>query len=84
MNYRKLSRRLRQLGCEFVRQAPGSHEVWWDPTNKQFTVIPHHGGRDLPSGTLRAILRQLGIDHAVFYERRKDQGSGTSLNSSDT
>ena len=38
MNYRKLTRRLRQLGCQFVRQAPGSHEIWWNPANKPFTV----------------------------------------------
>ena len=71
MNYRKLTRRLRQLDCEFVRQASGSHEVWWNLSNEQFTVIPRHGGRDLPAGTLRTILRQLGIDPAVFYDRRK-------------
>ena len=71
MNYRKLTRRLRQLDCEFVRQASGSHEIWWNPSNEQFTVIPRHGGRDLPAGTLRTILRQLGIDPAVFYDRRK-------------
>lgn len=71
MNYRKLTRRLRQLDCEFVRQASGSHEVWWNSSNEQFTVIPRHGGRDLPAGTLRTILRQLGIDPAVFYDRRK-------------
>ena len=72
MNYRKLTRRLRQLGCEFVRQAPGSHEVWWNPASHRFTVVPHHGGRDLPPGTLRAILRQLGIEPDVFYERREN------------
>jgi len=66
MNYRNLTRRLSQLGCEFLRQASGSHEVWWNPSNEQFTVIPRHGGRDLPAGTLRTILRQLGIDPAVF------------------
>jgi predicted RNA binding protein YcfA (HicA-like mRNA interferase family) len=70
MNYQKLTRRLRQLGCEFVRQAQGSHEIWWNPANEQFTVIPRYGGRDLPPGTLRAILRQLGIDSAVFHKRR--------------
>jgi predicted RNA binding protein YcfA (HicA-like mRNA interferase family) len=71
MNYRNLTRRLRQLGCEFLRQAAGSHEVWWNPSNEQFTVISRHSGRDLPAGTLRTILRQLGIDPAVFYDRRK-------------
>jgi len=55
-----------------VRQAPGSHEVWWNPANEQFTVIPRHGGRDLPPGTLRAILRQLGIDPAEFYSRHEE------------
>ena len=73
MNYRNLTRRLRQLGCEFLRQASGSHEVWWNPSNERFTVISRHGGRDLPAGTLRTILRQLGIDPAVFYDRRKSK-----------
>ena len=70
MNYRQLARRLRRLGCEFVRQASGSHEVWWNPANRQFTVIPRHGGRDLPPGTLRTILRQLGIELGEFYGRK--------------
>lgn len=61
MTYRILTRKLRCLGCEFVRQAPGSHEIWWRPESRLFTVIPHHGNRDLPAGTLRAILRDLGI-----------------------
>ena len=71
MNYRQVTRRLRKLGCEFVRQAPGSHEIWWNPTNKNFTVIPRHGGRDVPVGTLRAILRQLGVTLDEFYARKK-------------
>jgi len=71
MKYRELTQRLRELGCEFVRQAPGSHEAWWNPTNKKFTVISHHSGRDLPPGTLRAILRQLGISPDDFYGRKR-------------
>ncbi len=71
MNYRQLTRRLRRLGCEFVRQASGSHEVWWNPANRRFTVISRHGGRDIPPGTLRTILRQLDIDPTEFYGRRK-------------
>ncbi len=70
MNYRQLTRRLRELGCEFVRQGAGSHEVWWNPGTTTFTVIPQHGGRDLPPGTLRVILRQLGISPEDFYKQR--------------
>jgi predicted RNA binding protein YcfA (HicA-like mRNA interferase family) len=68
MKYREITKRLRKLGCEFDRQASGSHEVWWNPATNKFTIIPNHGGRDLPSGTLRAILRQLEISPAEFYK----------------
>ncbi|HDN79130.1 MAG TPA: type II toxin-antitoxin system HicA family toxin [Chloroflexi bacterium] len=71
MKYRELTKRLEELGCEFVRQAAGSHEIWWNPANKKFTVIPRHGGRDIPLGTIRAILRQLGIDPKDFYAPKK-------------
>ncbi|MBI2909378.1 MAG: type II toxin-antitoxin system HicA family toxin [Chloroflexi bacterium] len=40
MTYRLLARRLGKVGCEFVRQAPGSHEIWWNPRNRRFTTIP--------------------------------------------
>ena len=62
MKYRELTKKLRKLGCEFVRQAPGAHAIWWNPANRRFTTIPRHKGKDLPKGTVRAILRQLGID----------------------
>jgi predicted RNA binding protein YcfA (HicA-like mRNA interferase family) len=61
MTYRILTKKLRKLGCEFVRHAPGSHEIWWNPKNKFFTTIPNHGSKDIPKGTLAAILRDLGI-----------------------
>ena len=61
MTYRVLTKKLDKLGCQFVRQGPGSHEIWWNPANRRFTTIPRHEGKDLPKGTLRAILRQLDI-----------------------
>jgi predicted RNA binding protein YcfA (HicA-like mRNA interferase family) len=61
MTYRTLARKLRSLGCEFVRQAPGSHEIWWNPGNRHFTTVPHRGSKDIPKGTLAAILRDLGL-----------------------
>lgn len=61
MTYRGLVRKLRRLGWEFVRPAAGAHEIWWRPKNKRFSTIPRHGHRDIPTGTLRAILRDLDI-----------------------
>lgn len=66
MTYRSLAKKLRNLECEFVRPAAGSHEIWWRPANKKFTTIPRHANRDIPTGTLRAILRDLGITRAEF------------------
>ena len=61
MRYSELTRRLRRLGVEYYGPAKGSHEVWiWE--EKQLRVnVPHHATREIPPGTLRAILRQLGI-----------------------
>lgn len=63
--YRKVVKRLKQLGFEFSRQAAGSHEIWYNPQSEQYTTIPNHAG-DLPEGTLRAILKQAGITPDVF------------------
>ncbi len=68
MTYRVLTRKLRRLGCEFLRQAPGSHEIWWNPQNRSFTTIPHHADKDIPQGTLAAILRDLGLTREELDE----------------
>jgi len=61
MTYRLLAKKLRKLGCELVRQAPGSHEIWWNPENKSLTTVPNRGSKDIPKGTLAAIRRDLGL-----------------------
>ena len=61
MNYLELTGKLSCLGCEFRRHAKGGHEIWWHPERKRYTSIPHHSGRDIPKGTLAAILRDLGF-----------------------
>ena len=60
MNYRELTRQLRRLGCELKRQSKGSHEIWHNPGQNRSAVIPRHSG-DIPPGTLRAILKGLGL-----------------------
>jgi predicted RNA binding protein YcfA (HicA-like mRNA interferase family) len=62
MTYAELVRRLRPLGVEFVRQAGGSHELWWHPESRRTTIIPRHAGRDIRRGTLAKILKDLGLD----------------------
>lgn len=66
--YRDIVRRLRQFGFQFDRQAAGSHEIWFNPQTRRYTTIPNHPG-DMPEGTLRAILRQAGIEPDEFLKK---------------
>ena len=66
MTYRDLAKKLVNCGCEFDRQAKGSHEVWRSRLTGQRATVPNHGSRDLPPGTIRAIVRNLGIDKKDF------------------
>lgn len=60
--------RLRALGFAFDRQAAGSHEIWFNVATNRYTTIPNHPG-DMPEGTLRAILRQAGVDTDEFLRQ---------------
>ena len=70
MKYRELVKRLRQLGCEFVRNASGSHRIWWNPGNGQYTTIPDWGSKDLKTGTLRSVLADLGLTMDEILTKR--------------
>jgi predicted RNA binding protein YcfA (HicA-like mRNA interferase family) len=70
MKYRELAKRLRELGCEFVRNGAGSHRIWWNPTSSQYTTIPDWGNKDLKTGTLRSILADLGLTMADIQRKK--------------
>ena len=63
--YREIVRRLKKLGFTFDRQAAGSHEIWYNEKTDRYTTVPNHPG-DMPEGTLRAILKQAGVDTDEF------------------
>jgi predicted RNA binding protein YcfA (HicA-like mRNA interferase family) len=65
--YRDVVHRLKALGFAFYRQAAGSHEIWFSAASSRYTTIPNHPG-DMPEGTLRAILRQAGVDIERFLD----------------
>jgi mRNA interferase HicA len=73
VKYRELSKRLRELGCEFVRNGAGSHRIWWNPGNGQYTTIPDWGGDDLRSGTLRSIVSDLGLTMRAIERRQSPE-----------
>jgi predicted RNA binding protein YcfA (HicA-like mRNA interferase family) len=65
--YREVARRLRTFGWIYDRPGPGSHEVWRNPETKRRVTLPHHA-RDMAEGTLRAILREAGIEVEDFLK----------------
>ena len=67
--YREIIKKLQAIGFEFYRQAAGSHEIWRNPRTGRFTTIPNHPG-DMLEGTLRAILKQAGIDPEEFLKKK--------------
>jgi len=57
------------LGCrELSRRAGGSHRKWFNPAAGRAAVLPEWGGKDLKPGTLRAVVRQLGLDWQAFLD----------------
>jgi predicted RNA binding protein YcfA (HicA-like mRNA interferase family) len=65
--YREVAQKLRTLGFAFDRPGPGSHEVWRHLSTGRKVTLPHHS-REMSEGTLRAILREAGIDVDSFLE----------------
>jgi predicted RNA binding protein YcfA (HicA-like mRNA interferase family) len=58
---RDLKRILRDNGCEYLRSADGSHELWQSPISKRRFTVPHHiKSRD----TANAVLKQAGLSKA--------------------
>ena len=63
--YREIIKKLKSFGFKFLRQAAGSHEIWFNENTGRYTTIPNHSG-DMPEGTLGAILKQANISIEDF------------------
>lgn len=67
--YKEIIKRLKSFGFVFDRQAAGSHEIWYNEKTNRYTTVPNHPG-DMPEGTLRAILKQAGIEPNDFLKKK--------------
>jgi mRNA interferase HicA len=57
------------MGCvEVPRRGGGSHRKWLNPATGMMTTVPNWGSRDLKMGTVRAVIRQLGLDWQAFHD----------------
>jgi mRNA interferase HicA len=55
---RDLERHLRDHGCEPIREG-ARHAIWNNPSADLRAPVPRH--REIPTGTVRAICRQLAV-----------------------
>ena len=60
MKTSELLRLLSARGCYKV-SAGKEHDVWYSPITSVRIRVPRHQGKEVPVGTLRAILKQAGI-----------------------
>lgn len=63
--YRDVARKLRTFGFVFDRSGAGSHEIWRHESSGRKVTLPHHA-KEMAEGTLRAVLREAGIDVDAF------------------
>ena len=69
MRYREAARKLAAMGCiEIARGGGRAHRKWANAGRTLITILPDHGGKDLKSGTLRAVVKQLGLKGSDFIK----------------
>ena len=68
LTYREVTRRLRKLGFRLYRQGKGSHELWVRDADGRVVPVPHHQGKSIRKGTVRAIIREVGVSVDEFLD----------------
>lgn len=63
-NANDVVRVLRRNGFELVGQK-GSHQKWRHPDGRQ-VIVAMHGGKPIPLGTLRSMVKGSGLDKEAF------------------
>lgn len=61
MKVRDLIRRLEAAGWQ-LKTTRGSHRQYRHPGKGMVVTVAGHSGKDVPIGTLKAILRTTGLD----------------------
>jgi len=68
LSYGEITRRLRKLGFHLYRRGKGSHELWARDADGLVIPVPHYRGKKIKKGTVRAIIRELGLTVTEFME----------------
>jgi len=66
-SYRDVVKRIKKLGFYFFRQCRGSHELWQNPTTKQFVLLSKHS-TNFKKKTISIIAKELGFKTLKDFE----------------
>ena len=67
LSYRRVAKRLEELGFHPVRQS-GSHVIF-KHVDGRMTVVPNHPGEEIGRGLLRKIIRDIDISIEDFLQK---------------
>lgn len=70
-NARRLEKLLVGLGFEHLR-TKGSHAIYKHADGRR-TIVPFHGGKDLPRPLIAEILRQIGLSNEEYARLLREQ-----------
>ena len=59
MKYSEFFKKIKEKGWWLLRQGKGSHEIWTN--GKKEISIPNHGSKEIPTGTKKALEKQMGL-----------------------
>lgn len=63
-----MTKKLEKLGFRFFRQGKGSHTLWVRDEDGRVIPVPKHSGMDIKTGTLQAILKEVGIKNIRDFD----------------
>jgi len=65
---RDVIRALHGAGFSIVRTSGSHYRLVHDTDPTRMTTVPVHGGKDIPRGTLRDIIKQAGLTIDEFVD----------------
>ncbi|MDB9310429.1 type II toxin-antitoxin system HicA family toxin [Aphanizomenon sp. CS-733/32] len=68
LTYLEVINRLKFFGFRFYRQGKGSHELWVRDLDNIVIPVPHHRGKTIRKGTIRAIIREINLTVEEFMD----------------
>lgn len=67
LSYIELTTKLKKYGFKFYKAGKGSHELWARHSDRKVIPVPHHKGKAIRKGTIRAIIREIDIPIKEFF-----------------